>query len=490
MKRKETGGQSVQRRVHRRISISVITVLLMVAVAGLAAPALADGRPSRPTGLRLVRVTGRSVALRWRTSAGAATYRIIRNGTRRANGVRRARFRDGAVTRFTAYSYAVAACNSAGCSGRSTTVTAVTRGGACRGVDLTPRNDLQRAIRARGEGTTFCLSSGKYHLPAPIVPRSHDVIWGARATVLTGGGVTAGALVGYSHYQHDVRIRGLTIERFAGPNAAITAGNHWIVEGNRIAYNGAAGVQAENGSTIRGNYAHHNGIYGLAGMLHLTRATYSHNVVAFNNTKRDLNGAGAKVLFASYVKFIGNYVHDNWGNGLHCDTDCIHMLFTGNRVTGNSGPGIHYETSYTAVIRDNYVAGNDRVAAGRSLFYGSQIRLLDSSGVEVYGNRVVASVRDTNGIGLMDWPRGSGTYGTFRIANDYIHHNVIVLRRGGTSGLVGTAHTPRRLNNRFRQNHYRVARVHGRHFTWGGQPITWRRWRSAGQDRTGSIQSI
>jgi hypothetical protein len=225
-------------------------------------------------------------------------------------------------------------------------------------------------------------------------------------------------------------------------------------------------------------------------MLHVTRATYSHNVVAFNNTKRDPNGGGGKVLFASYVKFVGNYVHDNWGNGLHCDTDCIHVLFAGNRLTGNSGPGIHYETSYAAVIRDNYVAGNDRAAAGGSLFRGSQIRLLDSSGVEIYGNRVVASVRDTNGIGLVDWPRGGGRFGTFRIANDYVHNNLIALHRGGTSGMVGTAHHPRRLNNRFRRNHYRVARVNGRHFAWGGQPITWRGWRSSGQDRTGSIQAL
>jgi hypothetical protein len=366
----------------------------------------------------------------------------------------------------------------------------VTRGGACRGVDVTPRANLQRAIRARGEGTTFCLSSGRYHVPAPIVPRSHDVIWGARGTVLTGGGATAGALVGYSHYQHNVRIRGLTIEGFAGPDAAISTGNHWIVEGNRIVHNAASGIQAQNGSTIRGNYAYHNGIYGLSGMLHVTRVTYSHNVVAFTTTNPDVNGGGVKLLFASYVKFVGNYVHDNSGNGLHCDTDCIHILFAGNRVTGNRGPGIFYETSYTAVIRDNYVAGNDRMDVGGSLFRGSQIRLLDSSGVEIYGNRVVASVRDTNGIGLMDWPRGSGTHGTFRIANDYVHNNVITLRRGGTSGMVGTVHRPWRLNNRFRRNHYRVAGVHGRHFAWGGQPIGWKRWHFAGQDRGGSIQSL
>ena len=201
-----------KRRTICGAQAAVLAILVAAIVCGPTLPASAAGRPSRPTGLRAVRTTAGSVTLRWSPSAGATSYRVIRNGGVRARGVSRASFRDGAVSRFMAYSYSVAACNGAGCSGRSATVTVVTPGGACRGVGLTPRSNIQRAINGRRSGTTFCLAGGTYHVRAPIVPKSYDVMWGARGAVLTGGGTSPGALVGYTHYQHNVRVRGLTIQ--------------------------------------------------------------------------------------------------------------------------------------------------------------------------------------------------------------------------------------------------------------------------------------
>ena len=479
-----------ERRPLGGASAATLAALVALPVFGGAPAASAGSRPSRPAGLRAANITGGIVLLRWRPSARASTYRVIRNGRARGTGIASARFADRAVSPFTAYSYSVVACNGSGCSRRSPDLTVVTRGGACRGVGLTPRRNIQRAIDAHGERTTFCLSGGTYHVRRAIIPKSYDVIWGAPGAVLTGDGSTPSALLGHSHYQRHVRVRGLTIQHFAGPEAAVAAGNNWVVEGNRIGYNAKIGVRAQDGSTIRGNYVHHNGVFGMAATLHLNGATFSHNVVAFNDTKRDALGGGAKILLSSYDRFLGNYVHDNLGNGLHCDTDCIHIVFAGNRVTGNRGIGIIYEASFAAVMRGNVVAGNDREAAGRSLHFGSQIRLLSSSSVEIYGNRVVASVRGTNGIGLVDVARGSGRFGTYRIAGDYVHDNVVVLGRGGMSGLVGTAHRPRTLNNRFRDNHYHVARVSGGHFAWVTYPMRWRGWRAAGQDRTGSIRAL
>jgi parallel beta helix pectate lyase-like protein len=466
---------------------ALAVLLLLVVSPPWGGSAWAAGKPSRPAGLRAVKVSGRAITLRWRPSARARFYRAFRNGHVRARALRGTRFHDGAVSRFTAYTYSVAACNRAGCSRRST-ITVVTHGGSCRGVGLTPRSNIQRAISRRRQGTTFCLSRGTYHIRTPIIPKSYDVIWGARGATFVGGGTTASALVGHSYYQHSIRVRGLTITRFAGTDA-IASGNGWIVEGNRVGYNGAIGVRAQNGSTVRGNFIHHNGLYGIAGSPHLSHATFRRNIVAYNNS-RHLYGGGAKIILASRVSFLRNYVHDNWGPGLHCDTDCIHIVFAGNRVTGNRGVGIFYERGFAAVIRNNVVSGNDREVAGRSVFYGSQIHLNDSSGVEVFGNRVAATVRGTNGIGLVDFARGSGRYGTYRIANDYVHDNFIVLRRGGMSGMAGTAHHSRTLNNRFRHNHYRVYRVRGRHFAWVELPIRWRKWRSHGQDHTGTIRPL
>jgi hypothetical protein len=466
----------------------ILAALIAPAMAPVAAATAATRRlhPAAPKGLRVVKKSANVVVLRWNSSLGATTYRLLRNGGIRAKGVRSTGFRDGRVSRFTAYSYAVKACNHSGCSLQSATKTIVTPGGSCSGVHLRATSNVQRAINARRAGTTFCLASGTYHIRSPIIPKSYDVLRGARRTVLTGDGRTSRALVGYGRFQHHVKVRGLAVMHFRGPDGAISMGNNWFVEGNRIGPNGDIGVRAQRGGTVRGNYIHHNGVYGLAGALHLSRVEFSHNVVAFNHRKPG-SGGGGKILKASRVKFLGNYVHNNRGHGLQCDTDCIHLVFAGNHVIGNRGIGIFYERGFAAVIRNNVVSGNDGEAAGRSVHWGSQIHLNDSQDVEVYGNRVSASVKGTNGIGLVDVARGRGPHGTYRIANDYIHGNFIAMRGVGMTGLVGNAHRPGIRHNRFRHNRYRVPLVGGKHFAWVKYPLTWRSWRARGQDRAGSI---
>jgi hypothetical protein len=349
---------------------------------------------------------------------------------------------------------------------------------------LTPTSSLQAAIDGHPGGTTFCLSAGVYHLAASVVPKSNDVLWGTSGTVLTGDGVTADGIVGISTYQQGVVIRALSAERFT--DSAIILGNNWLVEDSEISYAGGLGLQLQDGATLRDDYFHHNGRRGFGGV-DVHNVLVVGNEIAYNNTIHATDGSagGAKVLMSDGVTFRNNYVHNNYFSGLHCDTDCINFTYEGNVIEGNTGKGLLYEKGYTATIRNNLIAGNDSLFAATTLNFGANLRLNTSMDVEVYGNVIEATVPGTNGISLADYDRGTGPLGTYALANDYVHDNVIRLL-DGQSGLVGKTHDPTHANNRFVANHYYVPALSAQYFAWQAYPLTWKIWRSNGQDGTGT----
>jgi parallel beta-helix repeat protein len=56
-------------------------------------------------------------------------------------------------------------------------------------IRLRPGRDLQAAINAKPEGTTFCFKEGTYRLWTPLLPKSHDVFVGEYGAVLRGSKV-------------------------------------------------------------------------------------------------------------------------------------------------------------------------------------------------------------------------------------------------------------------------------------------------------------
>jgi parallel beta helix pectate lyase-like protein/fibronectin type III domain protein len=451
--------------------------------------------PLAPTGLSAA-ADGPGVTVGWNASPAAATYRLYRNGTLLTSGLTLEAYADSAVAPDTFYFYLVVACDPSGCSPPSRAAAVRTPAPypqpSCKGVSVTAGTDLQAAIKTRPDGTTFCLAAGTYHVRSTIVPKSSDVLWGVPGTVLTGDNATATGIRGYSSYQVDVIVRGITMTRFTGAGGVISLGNGWLVEDNEIAYNGGVGLRASSGSTVRDNLIHHNGQYGLTGGP-MSNALVEDNEIAFNNTAHNSswNAGGTKVIKSSYVVFRRNYVHDNIGAGLHCDTDCIHIIYEQNLVEDNTKLGIFHEASYDSVIRDNVVAGNDADEEQQTLFFGAQVYINDSRNVEVAGNFVQATAPGTNGIGLWDYDRGSGPYGEYQIANEYIHDNVVVLGSGGDTGLVGSFHAPTSANNRFADNTYWVDDLAARYFYWGSgrRPLDWGAWKAKQQDTSGLINA-
>jgi hypothetical protein len=371
---------------------------------------------------------------------------------------------------------------------------------SCSGVRVFPTDDIQAMLDARPTGTTFCFQAGEYILKSFLVPKSYDRLIGLPGAVLTGLDTYAGGIKGYggSTGQHDVTVRGFTIEHFlndwtSGFLASINPGWNWTIRNNEVRYNSQGGVSVNTGSIVRGNNIHHNGRIGITGGFTLSRVRIRGNEIAFNNTGSYYAGheGGAKLFGGSAgsfnLVFRGNWVHDNTGVGLWVDTNVRNVTFELNTVENNSSIGIFYETSFDAIIRNNTLRNNASDYAGQSCNWGSQIHVNDSQGVEIYGNTVNSS-NGSNGICAVDGDRT--TPGSDKVANLYVHDNVVKMRLSATVGLVGRSSAyGRAANNRFEHNTYYVTAKSNKAWAWSTYPVRWRRWRGYGNDRNGSLRT-
>jgi Right handed beta helix region len=367
----------------------------------------------------------------------------------------------------------------------------------CKGVTVTPTDDIRAMLDTRPTGTTFCFQAGEYVLKSFVFPKSHDRLIGMPGAVLTGLDTYAGGIKGYggSTGQHGVTVRGFTIEHFrnawtAGTLAPVTAGWNWTIENNVVRYNNQGGVAVNNGSIVRGNNIHHNGRIGITGVP-ASGVLIESNEIAFNNTGAYAGGheGGLKIGGAGSTNLVirANQVHDNTGIGLWIDTSVRHVTFARNRIEKNSSIGILYETSFDAIIRNNTLRNNASDSAGKSCSWGAQIHVNDSQGVEISGNTVDSS-NGSNGICAVDANRT--TPGSDKVANLYVHDNVVKMRLSSTVGLVGRSTAYRNsAKNRFANNTYYVPDKSSESWAWSTYPVGWRHWRRYGNDRTGILRT-
>jgi parallel beta-helix repeat protein len=332
-----------------------------------------------------------------------------------------------------------------------------------------------------------------------VFPKSYDRLIGLPGAVLTGLDTYAAGIKGYggSTGQHDVTVRGFTIEHFrnawtAGTLAPVTPGWNWTIENNVVRYNNQGGVALNRGSIVRGNNIHHNGHIGITGGP-VSGVLIESNEIAFNNTGSYEPGhAGGLKIFGSSagstnLVIRGNWVHDNTVHGLHVDTNVRNVTIETNTIENNSYTGILYETSWNAVIRNNVLRNNASLYAGKSCFWASQIHLNDSQDVEIYGNTVTAS-NGANGICAVDIDRNVDSATSNRVANLNVHDNVIKVNLSGTSGLVGRSTSfEASANNRFEHNTYYTTDTSKKAWAWSTYPVDWTQWRSYGNDITGSL---
>jgi parallel beta-helix repeat protein len=287
----------------------------------------------------------------------------------------------------------------------------------------------------------------------------------------------------------DVALSGFAVEKFANraEQPAIQMGPGWVVDGLEVRNNHGVGVESGSRSVLRNSHIWGQGQLGLSGP-GAADTRVEDNEINGNNAcgyEPGWEGGGSKWAFTRNLLVRGNYVHDNHGAGLWTDGDNLYTTFEGNKVEDNAGPGILHEISYDAVIRNNTLRRNALAAAGKSIWWGADIMLNDSQNVEISGNRIDSTV---NGLGLVDADRGSGRYGTYKVANTDVHDNVFTLAGVAQAGLVGRSSAfLSTAANRFRSNTYYVRSLTGRSWQWQGS-LTKDDWQRYGQDTTGAFQ--
>ena len=223
-----------------------------------------------------------------------------------------------------------------------------------------------------------------------------------------------------------VEIRGLIIEKYANTAPAgavgdLSPGFGWTVQGNEIRLNHAVGVTLGGSAAATGNHLHHNGQWGLlatGGSVSVSGNEIDNNNIAGFSPE----GGGAKFTKTTGLRVLTNNVHHNSGPGLWSTVDNLNALFDSNTVQNNSGSGISHDLSFASVISGNIVQFNGPAAC--SWLWGAQIQLVNSSNVEVRGNRVqVAATGCGNGIVLVQQNRGAGMYGVYATLNNWVHDN-------------------------------------------------------------------
>ncbi|MGO9198599.1 MAG: right-handed parallel beta-helix repeat-containing protein [Acidimicrobiales bacterium] len=85
---------------------------------------------------------------------------------------------------------------------------------------------------------------------------------------------------------------------------------------------------------------------------------------AFSNPNRCGCSGGGKFFWTLNTVFSGNYVHDNYNQGVWFDFDNAGADISDNYVSSNWAWGIYYEASYNADISDNTVVSNGWASDG------------------------------------------------------------------------------------------------------------------------------
>jgi len=399
---------------------------------------------------------------------------------------------------------------------------------------VTPATNVQAVVNNAPSGTTFCFAPGTYTDVSRLSPKSGDVFDGDNQKAILDGGGTLFHAFGATESDPgsgqpeiaaaNVTVRGFVIQHYNPPQqtAAIEASEApgWIIENNSIVHNAEMGVATGNDVRVLDNTINYNGreAFGAQG----TGGLYRGNEMGWNNNPYNPNlpggsggfeAGGGKCWATTHLTLSDNYVHDNGGNGIWCDTNNIYTTIDHNTVVNNWGAGIYLEISYDASITDNTVEHNGMPSSpggGQRLGYlwdaGIQLRgsgaLSASSPLIISGNNVIDNY---NGITLLQSPNGAYgacntdpvTHGPCLVQNVLVEHNTISMTQGATGAVQDGAGDGifTTQNNHFVANVYIVNAsccTDGYSYgwlAWADDWRTWAQWQGEGNDLAGSFGS-
>jgi hypothetical protein len=173
----------------------------------------------------------------------------------------------------------------------------------------------------------------------------------------------------FSGLVSNVTISNMMIQKYAtygqfGAIGAVGSGPGWIVNNVEVRYNHGAGVKLGSGSQLTNSFIHDNGElgFGLSG----TNSKAINNEVSWNNYAGYALGweaGGSKFSNTTNLLLQKNFVHDNYGPGLWCDTDNVATTYDSNTIVHNQSAGIQHELSFSAIIENNTLSGNGYIPA-------------------------------------------------------------------------------------------------------------------------------
>ena len=300
----------------------------------------------------------------------------------------------------------------------------------------------------------------------------------------SGAALTSGyCFYGYhgSTGQSNVTLDGLEVKNCAG--IAVKDGDNWTNR-NLYLHDSLIGLDGScDGCRIL-----HNAEYGVTGA-----ETVSNTELGFNGGTPDSGGStgGSKTVQLANSYWINDYVHDNLGPGVWCDTCWSGSTFViqGGRYIHNKTAGIDFEASLgTMTVSGVTASDNGYDAIGQSCYYGADIITTDSPGVSVTGSTVDASAGE-NAICAANPVRGAGDPTT--VTPFTVSGNTITLAGAsleGEAGDHGGTATITTCNNAltsvcFSNNTYHTDG--GSHYSLAGTyPMTWAQWTGLGEDQT------
>ncbi len=333
-------------------------------------------------------------------------------------------------------------------------------------------DDLAALVLSSAPGTTFLLPEGRFSIARTVAPLDGDRLIGAGAglTVISGGG--AMDCIGGS--SSGVEVAGLTTTGCVNGIRPRTRWNVHEVEatGNQIGIR----ISGDN-VTLTSSALHDNTRYGLVASGVGNRIVG--NDMAHNRTDTTYNASGSKWVHSTDTLIQGNFVHDNYGNGIWLDEESRGSIIDGNTVVNNADDGIRVEISSDTRITNNHVEGNG----------GSAIDVVNSRGTLVQVNTVSSPSSQPIVVRFLGNGRMSASRVEYTNTDNHAYSNAIRLVGTQLVGVFRTAGTTG--GNSFDLNSY-TAPDAGRHWKWwtgsANVKADWTGWRGAcSQDSSGSL---
>lgn len=290
------------------------------------------------------------------------------------------------------------------------------RPGECRGIHVTPLDDLIAEVDAAPRGATICIGAGVHEIGSrSLVPKSGMTLQGVPAVVGMDGSVGAPSRIhggGTAVIVFESRAVGVTIRNLDISGAVGTKTRSEETKSHGRGIDGGSGNAVD--LLVHRSRIHHNsslGIGGAGGTLTIRQVELDNN-----GSESYLTCCSGGVKSVNPLRVTGSYIHDNVGAGIWQDVCGTDLIVEDNRIFDNSRWGVRYEHSSdcdgTATIVDNKIVGNNYIDASSD---SGGIIINSAPGAEVAFN----SLRDNGPFAIsVHGSRGP-------VTGTYVHHNVI-----------------------------------------------------------------